>query len=104
MKIGRYDAVVFEHCYKSKLHTPDGREVRICHNCNKFSKKKKMPPKAQANNLELNPKYKELEDLCIIELTLISQIIPFMSLIGKQRGSQCGLRGQCQSSYEQIKY
>ena len=58
-----------------------------------------MPPKAQVNNFKLNPRYEELEDLCPMELTLISQIIPFMSLIGKQRGSQCGLRGQCQSSY-----
>ena len=40
-----------------------------------------MPPKAHADNLVLNPKYKELEDLCPIELTLISQIIPSMAIV-----------------------
>ena len=49
LKIGRYDIVVFENCYKSKSDTPDERELWICHSCGKFLKKKKMPPKA--NNL-----------------------------------------------------
>ena len=30
--------------------------------------KEKMPPQGQANNLELCPQFKELEDLCPIEL------------------------------------
>ena len=96
LNIGRYDTVVFENSYKkNKSDTSDRRELWICHSCDKFLKNKKMSPKAQANNLELNPKYKELEDLCPIELTLISQIIPFMTIVGKQRGSQHGLKGQC---------
>ena len=72
LNIERYDAVVFEKSFDS-----DGNEPWICHSCDRFLKKKKMPPKAHANYLELNPKYKQLEDLlCLIELTLISQIIP----------------------------
>ena len=49
-----------------------------------------MPPLGQANNLELCPKFKELEDLCPIELLLISQIIPFMFIVAKHKGAQHG--------------
>ena len=54
-----------------------------------------MSTQAQANNLELCPKLKELEDLCPIELMLISQIIPFMFIVAKHKGAQHGLKGQC---------
>ena len=91
----KYDAVVFEKSYIIESDISDDKQLWICHSCDKFLKKKKIPPKAQTNNLELNPKYQELEDLCPIELTLISQIIPFMTIVGKQRGSQHGLKGQC---------
>ena len=91
----KYDAAVFEKSYIIKSDISDDKQLWICHSCDKFLKKKKIPPKAQTNNLELNPKYQELEDLCPIELTLISQIIPFMTIVGKQRGSQHGLKGQC---------
>ena len=30
-----------------------------------------------------------------LELTLISQIIPFMYIVGKQKGAQHGLKGKC---------
>ena len=61
----------------------------------KYLMKEKMPPQGQANNLELCPQFKELEDLCPIELLLISQIIPFMFIVAKHKGAQHGLRGQC---------
>ena len=50
-----------------------------------------MPLQGQANNLELCPKFKELEDLCPIEL-LISQIIPFMFIVAKHKGAQHDLK------------
>ena len=39
---------------------------------------KKIPVQAQANNLDLIPKISELDELCPTELTLVSQIIPFI--------------------------
>ena len=48
---------------------------------------------AQLNNMELYPKFSELDRLCPIELMLISQIIPFMFIIAKTKGAQ--LKGQC---------
>ena len=95
LNFGKYDKEIFEKSYKGKLNASDENDLWICNSCDKSLKNKKMPPKAYANNLELNPKYKELEDLCPIELMLISQIIPFMTIVGKQRGSQHGLKGQC---------
>ena len=38
---------------------------------------------------------KELDDLCAIELMLISQLIPFMFILAKANGAQHGLKGQC---------
>ena len=49
----------------------------------------------QFNNLALCPKIKELEDLCPIEIMLISQIIPFMFIVARIKGAQHGLKGQC---------
>merc|ERR1711973_723516 len=57
--------------------------------------KGKMPPQAQENGLQLNPRVEELEDLCPLELMLIAQIIPFMSIVPKHKGAQFGLKGQC---------
>ena len=67
----------------------------ICKSCHNYLMKEKMPPQGQANNLELCPQFKELEDLCPIELLLISQIIPFMFIVAKHKGAQHGLKGQC---------
>lgn len=43
----------------------------------------------------LCPKIPELECLGGLECMLISQIIPFMSIIAKQKISQNGFKGQC---------
>ena len=58
-------------------------------------KKGKVPPQAQANDMYLCPKIDELECLGYLECMLISQIIPFMSIVAKQKSSQNGLKGQC---------
>ena len=50
---------------------------------------------AQANNLDLCPKFDELDNLSPIELMLISPIIPFMFIVTKTKGAQHGLKGQC---------
>ena len=51
--------------------------------------------RARLNNLELCPKFGELDRLCLIELLLISQIIPFMFIIAKTKFAQHGLKWQC---------
>ena len=38
--------------------------------------KNKMPMQAQLSNMELCPKFSELDRFCLIEFKLISQIIP----------------------------
>ena len=50
---------------------------------------------AQLNNIELCPKFSELNRLCPIELMLISQIIPFTLLVAKVEGAQHELKTQC---------
>ena len=54
-----------------------------------------MPMQAQVNNMELNPTFSDLDRLCLIELMLIFQIIPFMFIVAKTKGAQHGLKGQC---------
>ena len=58
-------------------------------------RRNKIPAKAQANSLKPCRRVKVLDSLCPLELTLISQIIPFMYIAGKQKGVQHGLKGQC---------
>ena len=90
----KYEKNLFDKCYTSKSKDNKGKEW-ICNTCNKWLLKQKMPMQAQANNLQLCPKIEELENLCPIELMLISQIIPFMFIVAKTRGAQHGLKGQC---------
>ncbi|XP_066926766.1 uncharacterized protein [Clytia hemisphaerica] len=74
----------------------DSEEIYwICHPCDKAIKKEQLPVQAQANNLQLSPKLPELEELCPIEMMLVSQIIPFMFIVPKHKGGQQGLKGQC---------
>ncbi|XP_066926640.1 uncharacterized protein [Clytia hemisphaerica] len=74
----------------------DSEEIYwICHSCDKAIKKEQLPVQAQANNLQLSPKLPELEELCPIEMMLVSQIIPFMFIVPKHKGGQQGLKGQC---------
>ena len=84
----------FERCY-------NGKQEWICKSCDEHMRKNKMPPKAQANSLELDPIIDEFLDkdgneLYPVELTLISQIIPFMFITAKHTsGIHYGLKGQC---------
>ena len=48
----------------------------------------------QVNNVELFPKFSELNRLCPIELMLVPQIIQFMFIVAKTKGVQHGLQGQ----------
>ena len=59
-----------------------------------------MPPRSQANSLELEPMLdvfldQDGKELYAIELMLISQIIPFMFITAKHTSEQCGLEGHC---------
>ena len=84
----RYDKEIFEKCCQDKSDW-------ICKSCDKFMQKGKVPPQAQVNNMYLCPRIEELECLGYLECMLISQIIPFMSIISKQKSSQNGIKGQC---------
>ena len=86
---------ILQKCYKVPSETNTVQDLWICHTCHKSIKKKKMPAKAITNNLQLNPKYEEIEVLNEMELVLCCQCIPFMFIVGKQKGSQHGLKGQC---------
>ena len=48
---------------------------------------------AQNNGLWHCPDIKELKDLCLLEVMLVSQIIPFMFMLGKAKLMQRGLKG-----------
>ena len=61
----------------------------ICKTCDKYLIKGKLPAQAQANNLSLGPRIKELDVLCRLELMLLSQIIPFMEIRPRARDIQC---------------
>ena len=59
-----------------------------------------MPPRSQANSLELDPILdafldQDIKELYPIELILIEQIIPFMLITAKHASEQWGLKGQC---------
>ena len=48
-------------------------------------KKNKMSMQAQMNNIELCPKFNELDRLCPIELIILSQIIQFIFTVAKNK-------------------
>ena len=50
---------------------------------------------ADINNMELCPKFSELNKLCPLQLMLVSKITPFVFLVAKTKGAQHGLKGQC---------
>ena len=72
-----------------------GKSDCICKSCHNSMMKNKTPMQIQLNNMELCPKFSELGRLCLIELMLISQIIPFMFTVAKTKAAQHGLKGQC---------
>ena len=84
----RYNEEIFHNCHTGESHW-------ICKNCDDVMKQNKMPMQAHKNGLEHCPRVKELDDLCALGITLISQIIPFMFIVAKHKGAQHGLKGQC---------
>ena len=72
-----------------------GKSDWICESCHSSNIKNKTPVQAQLNNMELCPKFSELDRLCPIELMLISQIIPFKFIVAKTKGAQHGLKREC---------
>ena len=63
----------------------------VCKSCHNSMSKNKIPMEAQLNNVELCPKFSELNRLCSIELILIYQIIPFIFIVAKTNGAQHGM-------------
>ena len=87
--------LMFELCDVPNTNCDSEEQYWICHSCDKAIKKEKLPVQAQANNLQLSQKLPELDELCPIEMMLVSQIIPFMFIVPKHKGGQQGLKGQC---------
>lgn len=63
------------------------KSVGIWKICDKSMKKSKISMEAHNNGLGHCSDVKELEDLCPLQVTLVSQVIPFM-FIGKMKGGQ----------------
>ena len=62
-----------------------GKSNWFCKICHNSMKKNKMPMQALMNNVELCPKFNELDRLCPIELIIISQIIQFIFTVAKNK-------------------
>ena len=74
--------------------TSDDKTQYVCKSCDCSLKKGKMPSQTQNNGMQLNNMYDAINDLSSLELSLVSQIIPFMFIVAKHRGAQHGLKGQ----------
>ena len=83
---------IYEEC-KTEKKSLNGKKY-ICNSCNRFIAKGKTPPQAQANGLALNKIFDIIDDLCPLEISLVSQIIPFMFIVPRHKGAQHGLKGQ----------
>ena len=70
-----------------------GKSDWICRSCHKSILKNKVPMQAQKIKMELCPNFNKFEGLCLIELMLISQIIPFVFIVSKMKGAKHGLKG-----------
>ena len=91
-----FDAERYEDAMFKKCKTPcksNGNTGYICKSCDRSSKKGNMHSQAQANGMHLNETFDEINDLCPLELSLVSQIIPFIFIVPRHRGAQHGLRG-----------
>ena len=84
----RYNGDIVEKC-------DTGKSNWICKTCDRSMRKGRMPEQAFNNGLGHCPDIKELNELCPLEIMLVSQIIPFMFIVGKTKGAQHGLKGQC---------
>ena len=74
-----------ESKYQTNIYTKcaTGKSEWICKSCHNSKMKNKMLMQAQLNNLELCPKFSELDRLCPIEWMLISETMPFMFIVAK---------------------
>ena len=67
----KYDEHLFKKCFQ-------GKSKLICKTRDRHMSRRQMLAKVQANNLNECQRVKELDELCPLELTVISQIISFM--------------------------
>ena len=92
MKPEDFETDLYEKC-KTERNDSE-KDKYICNSCKRYMQKSKIiPPQAQNNELHLNTMFKEISDLCPLELSLVSQIIPFMFITDKHKGAQKGLKG-----------
>ena len=67
-------------------------QIGYLKSCHSAILKNRMPMQAQVNLMELCPKFCDLDMLCLIDLMLILQIIPFTFIVAKAKGDQQGLK------------
>ena len=91
MKSDKYDPDIYMKCKTDR--DSNEQETFICNTCDRYLKKPKMPPQAQNNGLNLNTQFREIDELCPLEVQLVSQIIPFMFVVDRHKGAQKGLKG-----------
>ena len=88
----KHDEKLFDQCHTNNYS--HDQKIYIGKDCDRAMKKKKLPMQVQFNGLELCPKFDELKNLCPLEITPISQIMPFMHVCAKIKGAEHGLKGQ----------
>ncbi len=91
--IGRYSSLSPELKWRC-LNSPQRLKYSewICKTCDKSLKKNQLPIQSQANGLTLIDIPEYLLHLSNLEQHLISQIIPFMKIVAKPRGTQHGIK------------
>ena len=85
LTVSRYTSEICNTCFTKKSEW-------ICLSYDKYLRKKRWP---QINNLQLCLRTEELDSLCLIELMLISQIIPIMFIAANVKRAQHRLKGPC---------
>jgi hypothetical protein len=80
-----------DNCLTHKL-SYDGHEW-ICKTCHKCMNLGHIPSQAEVNSLSFDDEPKELQNLCQLEVRLISQRLPFMQIYSLPRGGQKGIHG-----------
>ena len=83
-----------ERCLSFPTKNAQNLGEYICHTCLRNMRMSKMPALALANQLELRPLPKQLNQLCELELQLLALILPFSKIVGLRGGAYQGVKGE----------
>ena len=76
-----------QHYETGMQHNTIERLLQLLQKIYPIMNKKVKVMQVQVNNMELCPKFSELDGLCPVKLMLISQIIQFMFIVVKTEGA-----------------